>query len=74
MLEFYVPAMRCADCIRRITDVARTRDREVLIEADVARGYLAIDSPIPAEIFEDLISDLGYRITRQAISTQCEQT
>jgi copper chaperone CopZ len=64
MREFYVPSMKCSDCVRRITDTARTRDREAIVHADTARGYLAIDSPIPAETFEDLISDLGYRVAR----------
>ena len=64
MFEFHISAMKCADCVRRITDAARTRDREARVNADTSTGYLAIDSPIPAEIFEDLISDLGYRIAR----------
>lgn len=63
MRKFHVPAMKCSDCVRKITDTARTRDREAIVHADIASGYLAIDSPLRAEIFEDVISDLGYRIT-----------
>lgn len=63
MREFHVPAMKCSDCVRKITHTAHTRDREAIVHADTAKGYLAIDSPLPAEIFADIISDLGYRIT-----------
>lgn len=62
MREFHVPAMRCSDCVRKITDTARTRDREAIVHADVISGSLVIDSPLSACIFEEIISDLGYRI------------
>lgn len=65
MSEFHVPGMKCQRCVSKIVETVKTRDREAIVVADPSIGHLSIDSPLAAEQFEDIISDLGYRITRK---------
>lgn len=65
MSQFHVPGMKCQRCVGKIVETVKTRDREAIVTADPATGFLSINSPLPPEHFEEIISDLGYRITHQ---------
>lgn len=65
MNQFHVPGMKCQRCVSRIVDIVKTRDRQATVNADPTTGHLEIESPIYPQIFEELVSDLGYRITQK---------
>jgi copper chaperone len=60
MIELTLPDMTCGHCERTVTETVRRVDPQAQVRIDLPAHRVQIDSPQPAERFEQALAEEGY--------------
>ncbi|MWV12000.1 copper resistance protein CopZ [Pseudomonas sp. R-28-1W-6] len=62
MQVFQVQGMSCAHCVRAITQVLRAEDASAVVEVDLAKAQVRVDSVLSVQEIAALIAAEGYAV------------
>lgn len=60
MQVFNVQGMSCGHCVRAVTQAVQSQDKSAMVEVDLAKAQVRVESSLSAERIIGLISEEGY--------------
>jgi copper chaperone len=60
MLDFQIPTMSCAHCVRTITEAVQAADPAAKLQADLATHRVQVETTAPAATVVALLTEAGY--------------
>jgi copper chaperone len=61
MIQFNIPQMSCAHCVKAVTEAVREVDPQAKVEVDLASKQVSVDSQAQRQKIVESLSEAGYR-------------
>ena len=60
MLNFEIPALSCAHCVRAVTEALHEADAQARVEVDLGTKQVRVESSAPREVLVTQLTAAGY--------------